>query len=83
MAHPNTKHTPTRLHTDTRYHTAVSYMALTLAWLLLLFLLAASQRGAFLSPLASTVYHTTAAARGIDLILRTTATPAVALEALG
>ena len=79
---PNTH--PTRPHTHTRYHSTVSYKALTLAWLSLLLLLAASQRGAFLAPLASSVYHTTAAARGIDPILPTTATPtAVALAALG
>ena len=56
IAHPTTKthtHTATRPHTHTRYHTAVSYTALTLAWLSLLLLLAASQRGAFLVPLAS------------------------------
>ena len=41
-------HTATRPHTHTRYHNAVSYKALTLAWLSLLLLLAASQRGAFL-----------------------------------
>ena len=82
IAHPTTKHTPTRPHTQTRYHT-VSYKALTLAWLSLLFLLAPSQRGAFLAPLAGTVYHTMAAARGIDPISRTTATSAVALAALG
>ena len=46
-------HTATRPHTHTRYHTAVSYKALTLAWLSLLLLPAASQRGAFLVPLAS------------------------------
>ena len=54
-----------------------------MAWLsLLLLLLAASQRGAFLVPLASSVYHTTAAARGMDPMLPTTAAPAVA-AALG
>ena len=78
IAHPTTKYTPTRPHTHTRYHTEVSYKALTLAWPSLLWLLAASQRGAFLAPLASNVYHTTAAARGIDAILQTTATPVVA-----
>ena len=76
-------HTATRPHTHTRYHTAVSYKALTLAWLPLLLLLAASQRGAFLVPLASSVYHTTAAARGLDPMLPTKAAPAVALAALG
>ena len=54
-----------------------------MAWLSLLLLLAASHRGAFLVPLASSVYQTTAAARGIDLMLPTTAAPAVALAALG
>ena len=77
-------HTATRPHTHTRYHTAVSYnKALTLAWLSRLLLLAASQRDAFLVPLASFVYHTTAAARGIDPMLPATAAPAVALAALG
>ena len=78
-------YTPTRPHTHTRYHIAVSYTAPTLPWLSLLLLLAASQHDAFLAPLASSVYHhTTAAARGIDLIVPTTATPAaVALAALG
>ena len=77
-------HTATRPHAHTRYHTAVSYEALTLAWLSLLLLLAASQRGACSSsPLASSVYHTTAAARGLDPMLPTTAAPAVALAALG
>ena len=74
-------HTATRPHAHTRYHTAVSYKALTLACLSLLLRLAASQRGAFLVPLASSVYHTTAAARGIDAMLPTTA--AVALATLG
>ena len=50
-----------------------------LPWLLLLLLLAASQRGALLAPLASSVFHTTAVARVIDAILPTTAMPAVAL----
>ena len=50
----------------------------TLAWLLsLLLLLAAIQRGAFLVPPANSVYYTMSAARGIDAILPTTATPAV------
>ena len=44
---------------------------------------AASQRGALLAPLASSMYHTTAVACVIDAILPTTATPAVALAALG
>ena len=72
-----------RTETCTRYHTAVSYKALTLAWLSQLLLLAASQRGAFLSMLASSVYHTTAAARGLDPMLPTTVAAAVALAALG
>ena len=54
-----------------------------LAWLSLLLLLAASRRGAFPVPLASSVYHKTAAARGIDSMLPTTSAPAVALAALG
>ena len=54
-----------------------------LACLSQLVLLAASQRGAFLVLLASSVYHTTAAARGLDPILPTTAAAAVALTALG
>ena len=81
--HQTYTHTATRPHTNTRYHNAGSYKALTLAWLSLLLLLAASQRGAFLVPLASSVYHTTAAARGLDPMLPTTAAPAVALAALG
>ena len=81
--HQTHTHTATRPHTHTRYHTTVSYKALTLAWLSLLLLLAASQCGAFLVPLASSVYHTTAAARGLDPMLPTTAAPAVALAALG
>ena len=81
--HETHTHTATRPQTHTTYHSAVSYKALTLAWLSLLLLLAASQRGAFPVPLASSVYHTTAAARGIDLMLPTTAAPAVALAALG
>ena len=81
--HRTHTHTATRPHTHIRYHTAVSHMALTLAWLSLLLLLAASQRGAFLVPLASSVYRTTAATRGIDPMLPTTAAPAVALAALG
>ena len=82
---PNTHPTATRPHSHTRYsyHIAVSYKALTMAWLSLLLLLAASQRGAFLVPLASSVYHTTAAARSIDPMLPTTAAPAVALAAPG
>ena len=74
----------TRLHTQTRYHTAVSYnSADDVAWLLsLLLLLAASQRGTFL-PSASSVYHTMAAARGIDDIVPTKATLVVGLAALG
>ena len=58
-------------------------MVLTLAWLSLLLLLAASQLGATLLPLASSVYDTTAAAHGIDPLLPTTAAPAVALAAIG
>ena len=76
--HPHA-HTPTP-GTREQCHTT----APTLAWLSLLLLLAASQRGALLAPLASSVYHTTAAARGIDAILPTTTrTPAVALASLG
>ena len=50
------QNTPTRPHTHTRHHTAVSYNSADagLAWLLpLLLFLAASQRGAFLAPLAN------------------------------
>ena len=65
--------------TTQQYHTT----APTLPWLSLLLLLAASQRGALLAPLASRVYHTTAVARVIDAIVPTTATPAVALAVLG
>ena len=71
-------HTP-KPGTTQQYHTT----APTVAWLSLRLLLAASQRGAFLAPLASSVYHTTTAARGIDVISPITATPAVALAALG
>ena len=46
--HQTHTHTATWPHTHTRYHTAASYKALTLAWLSLLLLLAASQRGAFI-----------------------------------
>ena len=81
--HQTHTHTATRPHTHTRYHIAVSYKALTLAWLSLLLLLAASQRGAFLALLASSVYHTMAAARGLDPMLPTTAASAIALAALG
>ena len=76
-------HTDTRPYTHTRYHIAGSYRAPTLAWLSLLLLVAGSQRGAFLALLASSVYHTTAAARGIDPMLPTTAASAVALAVLG
>ena len=58
----------------------------TLAWLLsLLPLLAASQRGAFLVPRASSVCPTTVkpAARGINDIFLTTATFSIAFAALG
>ena len=73
---PNTRshgHPATRPHTHIRCNREVSYKAVTLAWLSLLLLLAASQRGAFLVPLTSSVYDTTAAARGINPILPTTA----------
>ena len=81
--HQNHAQTATRPHIHTRYHTAMSCKVLTLvAWLSLLLLLAESQRGAFLVPLANSVYHTTAAARGIDPMLPTTAAPAIALAAL-
>ena len=78
-------HHQAHIHAATWPHTnAVSYKVLTLTWLSLLLPLAASQRGAFLVPLASSsLYHTTAAARGLDPMLPTTATPAVALAALG
>ena len=65
--------------TTQQYHTT----APTLPWPSLLLLLAASQRGALLAPLASSVYHTTAVARFIDAMLPTMATPAVALAAPG
>ena len=86
----NRSHRPS--HHQTHTHTATypyqvphcsTYKALTLAWLSLLLLLAARQPGTFLVPLASSVYHSTAAARGLDLMLPTTAAPAVALVALG
>ena len=75
--HPHA-HTPIP-GTTQQYHTT----APTLPWLSLLLLLATSQHGALLAPLASSMYHTTAVARVIDAILPTTATPAVALAALG
>ena len=81
--HQTHTHTATRPHTHTKYHTAVSYKALTLASLSQLLLLAASQRGAFLVLLASSVCHTTAAPRGLNPMLPTTAAAAVALAALG
>ena len=65
--------------TTQQYHTK----APTLPLLSLLFLLAAGKRGALLAALASSVYHTTAVARVIDAILPTTATPTVALVAVG
>ena len=76
IAHSTTKHTPTCPHPTTQqYHTT----APTLPWLSLLLLLAAIQRGALRTPLASSVHHTTAVeARVIDAIFPTTATPAVA-----
>ena len=55
--HQTDTNTATRPHTHTRYHTSVFYKALTQPWLSLLLLLAASQRGAFLVPLASSVYQ--------------------------
>ena len=54
-------------------------LASLLSLLLLLLLVASSQRGAFLAPLTSSVYHAMTAARGIDVILPWTTTPAVAL----
>ena len=82
--HQTHTHTATRPHTHTKYYTAVSYKALTLAWLSQLLLLAASQRGALLVLLVSSVYYTTtAAARGLDPMLPTTAAAAVTLSALG
>ena len=82
--HQTHTHMATRPHTHTKYHTAVSYKALALAWLSLLLRLASTQRGTFLVPLASSVYHTTAAAaRGLDPMLSKTAAPAVALAVLG
>ena len=73
-------HTATRPHTHTKNHTAVSYKALTLAWLSQPLLLAASQRGAIPVLLASSVHYTTAAARSLDSMLLTTAAAAVALR---
>ena len=72
-------HTHTLKGVILQYHTA----AMTLPWLSLLLLLAASQRGGLLAPLPARVYHTTAAARDIDAMLPTMATPAVALAVLG
>ena len=65
--HPHA-HTPIPGATQ-QYHTT----ARTLPWLSLLLLLAASQRGAVLALLASSMYHTTAVARVIDALLPTTA----------
>ena len=62
-----------------QYHTT----APALAWKSLLLPLAASQRGALLASLASSVYHTTAATRVVGAVLPTPVTPAVAVEALG
>ena len=81
--HKTHTHTPAHPYqvpgTTQQYHTT----APTLPWLSLLLLLAASQRGALLAPLARSMYHMTAVARVIDAILPITATPAVALAALG
>ena len=56
--------------TTQQYH----YTAPTLAWLLLLPLIAESQRGTFLAPSDSSVYHTMAVSHGIDYISPTTDT---------
>ena len=56
-------HTPTHTSTTQQHPTAAQTLARLLS---LLLLLAASQRGIFLAPPASSVYHTMAAARGID-----------------
>ena len=63
-----------------QYHTTAPTLALLLS---LLLLVAASQRGTFLALPASSLYHTMPAARDIDVILPTTATPAATLAALG
>ena len=79
--HKTHTNTSTHLYQVTqRYHTAAPTLPRLLS---LLLLLVASQRGAFLAPLVSNVYRTMATASGIDAILPTTATPAVALVALG
>ena len=72
-------HTHTLKDVTLKYHTR----AVTLPWLSLLLLLAASQRGGLLARLPGRVYHTTAAARDIDAMLPTMSTPAVALAVLG
>ena len=80
-APPNTlPHAHTPIPGTTQQHRTT---APKLGRLSLLLLPVASQRGALLAPLASSVYHTTAAARGLDAILPTTATPAASLAALG
>ena len=76
-------HRHTRPHTHTRYHTASSYNSADAC--LAAISAAASRRksrGTFLAPPASSVYHTMAE-RGIDGIIKTMATFAAALEALG
>ena len=65
---PPHPHTPIP-RTTQQYHTT----ALTLPLRSMLLLVAASQRGARLAPLASSVYRTTAVARVIDAVLQTTA----------
>ena len=73
------------MNTHTLTGTTLQYYttAPTLPWISLLLLLASRQRGGLLAPLPSSVYHTTTAESDIDVILPTTATPAVALVVLG
>ena len=70
--HPHA-HTPIPGTTQQNHTTAPKPSGL----LSLMLLLAASQRGAYLTPPTSSVYHTMAAARGIGVISSTTAMPAV------
>ena len=79
--HKTHAHTPT--HPYQAPHSSIIQQRRRCLGYLSLLLLAASQRGALLAPLAGSVYHTTAVARVIDAILPTTATPGVALAALG
>ena len=73
----------THPHTHTRYHTAVSYNSANTA--LAVTAVASRRKSAWRIPSSARKQrgHTTTAARGIDAILPTTATPAVSLAGLG